>query len=358
MLKVSKDIKRYVPPTKRSVMVRSLVSYGIALFMGLITLIQMHWTAFPLKLDANWGFVCLPTQETWQDFVFFYLFFLPLFVAIPMGYVAYVFYDVIFKSKLLPKCGGRREIAIYFFRISFVFLFFWTPTVTLCFVLPGLISPWTRFVFGTISHYQGLASALVSLFKSDVKEAFLNFVFCRVRQANMDYTEGQRLLKTGVHRSKIKGLLNSSPFRKGDISSNISKDEQSSKLSAPTQHDAKGNQQLSSASTPSLFEMQPDEPEYPYDIPRQRDDYLFEDEIENMSKASTLNYAGESASFVLDTSGRAAGEKRSAQDAEVCQAEEGESVACLDATTVANAALMTGERSGDNKRKEEVKQEE
>jgi len=148
----------------------------------------------------------------------------------------------------------RRDLAIYFFRISFIFLVFWTPTVLTVYIIP-VTNYWVRYAIGNFGHLQGVASASVSLMKSDVKEAFVNFITCKWRRANAEYVEEQSLLKSGVKKSEIKAM--------------------------------KSKAKLMSFKN------------YPYDLPRQRVDYKFEDEIYNKtSVASSLM----SASPDLDTS--------------------------------------------------------
>ena len=103
LLKATKACKKYSPPTMNSVVKRSLASFGVALFLGLLMSVQTpHW---PIRNGPNWGFICVPLQETWQDMLFFYAFFIPALVGIPFSYVFYVAYDVLYKSKLLPKQG-------------------------------------------------------------------------------------------------------------------------------------------------------------------------------------------------------------------------------------------------------------
>ena len=108
LLKATRALKKYQPPKIVMVVKRSMAAYAVALFLGMMTLIQAP--GFPMQVAPQWGFVCLPVQQTWQDIVFFYLFFIPLYVGIPFGYVFYVFYDVIFRSKLLPQKGKVRSL--------------------------------------------------------------------------------------------------------------------------------------------------------------------------------------------------------------------------------------------------------
>jgi len=110
LLKATKFCRKYSPPTMNSVVKRSLACYGFALFLALLASVQAP--GWPIRNGPNWGFVCVILQETWQDMLFFYLFFIPMQTGIPFGYVFYVAYDVLYKSKLLPKQGKVRHCII------------------------------------------------------------------------------------------------------------------------------------------------------------------------------------------------------------------------------------------------------
>lgn len=92
-------------------------------------------------------------------------------------YVIYVWIDVR-RRKLLPKSGRTRSVAIFFARITFVFLLMWLPTVIAIYII-GASSAWFSFLGGAWSHLQPAVSIGVSLLKGDIREAFLDFVKCR-----------------------------------------------------------------------------------------------------------------------------------------------------------------------------------
>lgn len=86
---------------------------------------------------------------------------------------------------MLPPVGRRRNLAIYFFRLVFVYVFMWLPAVVISFIW-GTYSysdgsernTWIYAAGATWSHLQGLVSVIVSLTKPDIKKAFLGTITC------------------------------------------------------------------------------------------------------------------------------------------------------------------------------------
>ena len=111
-------------------------------------------------------------------------------------------------------------------------------------------------MIGWLSHLQGFASAGVATMKSDIKEAFVNFVSCKWRAANAEYEEEQRLLKSGVKKSEVRAMR----------------------------------------SKTKCFKMS----NYPYDMPRQREDFKFEDEVHAESGTRISTGSGPSALATSD----------------------------------------------------------
>ena len=116
LLRSSRIRKRYVPPTRRTAVLHSLFCYAGGFFISTWTLYKS--SKFPLTVEAEYGFVCLPMNRTRAETIFYYSVFLPISFALPSAYVLWCFFDIVFFSKLLPPKGRRRELAIYFFRIT------------------------------------------------------------------------------------------------------------------------------------------------------------------------------------------------------------------------------------------------
>jgi hypothetical protein len=175
LLRSSNIRKRYFPPTRKAVVRNSLCCYALAFFLSALVLMER----IPIGIDAQVGFVCLTIPETASETAFYFSFFMPVYILIPGSYIAWCFYDIVFRSKLLPPKGKRRELAIYFFRIVFLFLFFWCPVVVV-YYLPGIhASPWVSFGFAVLAHLHGSANAAVSLMKKDVYWATNRLITCR-----------------------------------------------------------------------------------------------------------------------------------------------------------------------------------
>jgi hypothetical protein len=175
LLSSSNIRKKYFPPTRKTVVRNSLCCYALAFFLSTLVLMD----GLPHGIDAQVGFVCLPVAETTSETVFFYAVFMPVYTLIPASYISWCFYDIVFRSKLLPPKGKRRELAIYFFRIVFLFAFFWFPVIGFWYLAAGQASPWVSWAVGVLGHLHGLANAAVSLMKKDVYWATKRLITCK-----------------------------------------------------------------------------------------------------------------------------------------------------------------------------------
>ena len=138
--------QRYFPPTIRTVIYKSLAVYAGCAFLGSWALFRQDW--WPTTVDAQAGFVCMPYEYDTASTIFMWLVFVPFYFGIPYGYVLWIVYDVVYRSHLLPPRGRRRQLAVYFFRIIFVFAFLWAPVVFVFYVLRGILNPWWVWSFG------------------------------------------------------------------------------------------------------------------------------------------------------------------------------------------------------------------
>ena len=57
-----------------------------------------------------------------------------------------------------------------------MFAFLWSPTFLVMFGLRGVASPWWVWGFGAFSHTQGLVSAMLTLYKEDIRGAVFFFL--------------------------------------------------------------------------------------------------------------------------------------------------------------------------------------
>eukprot|EP00934_Nitzschia_sp_Nitz4_P001416 Nitzschia sp. Nitz4//scaffold160_size51814//1061//2385//NITZ4_006907-RA/size51814-processed-gene-0.48-mRNA-1//1//CDS//3329537836//1416//frame0 len=176
LLRSSHIRRRYFPPTDKQVYISSLACYGIAIVAASLPLLGsvVEWLA-PAGIQA--GFLCLSAEQNLTQALVWWFVNAPITFAVPYTYAAWVFYDVVFRSKLLPPKGKRRELTVYFFRIGAVFLFLWTPTIAALTFFKGMLPPWWTWGFGLFSHTQGFVSALMTMGKQDVRDAVRDFVF-------------------------------------------------------------------------------------------------------------------------------------------------------------------------------------
>jgi hypothetical protein len=176
MLRFSHQRRRYKSPTRIHVTKQALAVYFYCAFLGTWGLIDNE--NFPFHTGLPSGLACLPIERDTQSTIFFWLCFFPLFVGIPVVYVAYVCHDVLVR-KLLPPIGQRRTLVVHFFRLILVFLIMWLPTFIMLFMVASGLPPLAHFVGGTWSHLQGAVSAGVSLLKPDIRNAVQRFVTCQ-----------------------------------------------------------------------------------------------------------------------------------------------------------------------------------
>ena len=133
---------------------------------------------FPMKVGVYAGLFCMPREYDLASSLFFLFVFLPLMAGIPIFGALYIFYDIYFRSHLMPTNGRGRLLARYFIRIIIVFMVWWLPVVLLSLVLTGF-NPWVQYTIGALlAHSQGCASAMMTLMKPDVKEATRSFLRC------------------------------------------------------------------------------------------------------------------------------------------------------------------------------------
>lgn len=173
MLRQSHRRQRYKPPTKKRVVVHAVAVYA---YSAVLASLSLFHTSLHRHAPVN-GLACLPIDFSPQSTLFFWLVYFWLWIGLPIVYVLYVWIDVR-RRKLLPKSGRTRSVAIFFARITFVFLLMWLPTVIAIYIV-GASSAWFSFLGGAWSHLQPAVSIGVSLLKGDIREAFLDFVKCR-----------------------------------------------------------------------------------------------------------------------------------------------------------------------------------
>ena len=178
LLRSSNIRQRYFPPTNYQVYRNSIICYGIAILAGSIPLVAtwLQWDDWFPTPGIQAGFLCQATEYSLSSTLYFWFFIAPLIFGIPYIFATYVFVDVVWYTKLLPPKGRRRELSIYFFRIAAMFAFLWCPTFFVMYALRGIASPWFVWSFGAFSHTQGLVSAVLTLYKQDIRLAVYDFI--------------------------------------------------------------------------------------------------------------------------------------------------------------------------------------
>ena len=123
----------------------------------------------------------LTNSKTDASTLFFWFAFVPLFMLIPLVYVLWSCGNILYKG-MVPPVGRRRNLALYFFRLIFVFVFMWLPFIVITFVvnpaIAGPQNPWLLWTGAAWSHLQGLVSVIVSCTKEDIKDCLVGTLTC------------------------------------------------------------------------------------------------------------------------------------------------------------------------------------
>jgi len=168
--------QHYFAPSLPTVVRRCLLVYtGTAIFATL-AVSRLDW----LHVDSHFGEFCFPSATDTTSSIYMWTTFFPLAFGLPYTYVAWVSYDICYRSKLMPPAGLRRFLAVYFFRIIAVFAIMWIPSVVSVTVLTYVkVHPWVRWGFGVWSHLQGLVSAVFTSLKPDISNAVRDLFKCK-----------------------------------------------------------------------------------------------------------------------------------------------------------------------------------
>ena len=137
MLRTSYQRRRYKPPTIKAVCGHATIVYCYAALIASMTL----WdTSLHRHSDAR-GLACVPLEHDVRSSLFFWLCYFWLLIGIPLVYVTFVLFDVK-RRGLLPPGGRTRSVAIFFARITTVFLVMWLPTMVLIYMANRVTGIW------------------------------------------------------------------------------------------------------------------------------------------------------------------------------------------------------------------------
>jgi hypothetical protein len=216
LLKRTKALRDYHPPSHRTVLARCLSIYVLCAVVATWHL----WWFIPVKASPMHGLACLADDHDRDSTFFFWLAYLPTIAGIPVFYAAYVAVDCWRKGllnlsfsptktkghasrrvsaappesslqddgvttmeelqhqMLVRRSRQARQLSLYFGRIFLAIVVMWVPA-TILFLIYPMRSGWGVWVGGTWAHFQGVVSAMICLTKPDIKEAVLGLVPCR-----------------------------------------------------------------------------------------------------------------------------------------------------------------------------------
>ena len=174
LLKYSSIRRRYFLPTKQQVIKHAFCVYLYGTCLGLVN--AFHVPFLPHKAHLWYGFACLPIEYDRASTWFFWLVFQPCFLGVPMMYAAYVLFDI-YRNKLLPPMGRRRNLSLFLLRLVFLYFAIWFPFLLIaCVGNFAVVKPFIIWMGAVISHLQGLVSALFCLTNKDIRQAVKDFL--------------------------------------------------------------------------------------------------------------------------------------------------------------------------------------
>lgn len=197
MLQTSHKGERYRPPSLRQVTLRSLAVYAYAGIIGAFGAFDLP-SDIPYHTRVQNGAVCAPMEYNTASTIFFFTLAVPLMVAIPLAFILVLTYRIL-KSGYLPPHGKGRMIAVYFFRIDVVFLVMWAPALFFFYVYITS-EAWVLFAASVWGHGQGFMSALLCLYKDDIRCAVWAFIKCQRGDNVLDDGENDT---TPTRRSRL-----------------------------------------------------------------------------------------------------------------------------------------------------------
>ena len=225
LLRLSKRMARYIPPTRTTALMQVVAVYLYAAFWGLTSVWDIpRW---PQKTQLLYGFNCFPNDYDRQGSTAFYFFvFLPLFMGIPLVYAFFVMCDI-WRRKLLPPTGKRRELALYFSRVILVYFGMWAPFLIVCTIGNFVnITSWVYWVGAAWAHIQGLVSSIVASTRPQIKDALIDTYRCvqenerKERKRSTEYTSSSRFSWMRAVNDHSSDVLRR-PGASGNSSSNI-----------------------------------------------------------------------------------------------------------------------------------------
>lgn len=196
ILRETQQCQRVYPTTKQ-VVVDAALCYCWGIFVGCLVFIRHE--SFPFQTGQINGLVCLPYvpgDDAIPDLLFFLCAYLPALGIIPQVFATYLAL-IVWKRGLLPYHGQTRQLFIFFYRIIFVFLIVWLPTVVSVSTSPEKIPLHVMFAFSIWNHMQCVICAAVALTKPDIRSAYRDFMYCRTRHRNQRSTARQPRRRTG-----------------------------------------------------------------------------------------------------------------------------------------------------------------
>lgn len=142
LLQKSAQRLRYKPPSRRQVIINSVLVYAWSAFLSS----WIFWDILPHQPGLQNGLACLPVMYSSESMIFFFAVFVPVLVGFPAMYVMYVAIRI-WRLRLLPSSGSTRNVSIFIARLILVFIVMWVPSLILMFIASFWIPPWVSVLF-------------------------------------------------------------------------------------------------------------------------------------------------------------------------------------------------------------------
>lgn len=193
MVRLSRQLRRTQPPRTTLVMQQITAVYLTTGFVSLWWALEVRWS--PVHL-ASTDKCLVESGSPTEDPVFSSAGTAAigaLMVFPPLVYVFYLAYDI-WKQKLLPIRGHTKALAIFFFRIVWIFTAFYVPGITMGWILIDMTNEvaifWLEWSFSLLIPAQTLVTMRLLMTKDDIRAALAQ-QFSALSLAAEDTTRGE-----------------------------------------------------------------------------------------------------------------------------------------------------------------------
>jgi len=161
----------------------------------------------PADVGATRGLACLPMEYDLPSTIFHWLFTMNLFLLLPMIFIIFYFKRVRDNLNCLADDDVSSWATVRFFaRLLTTYLLCWLPAGILIFVtsFDAPIMDAAQYVGGSVSHAQGIVSAVLYLSKADIRNEIRTILLPRRSVGHrIERAESALMIHVPSHRSSV-----------------------------------------------------------------------------------------------------------------------------------------------------------